>query len=75
MNKDKILEWIDNSIKSLKDEQGYNENSHKEGTFSNWQSKDEGSFSAVMDNWWGYQVLIWQLENIKKQIDDGEFNE
>lgn len=75
MKKEKILTWIQDSIKSLEKERDYNENSHKEGTFRNWQSKDEGSFSAVMDNWWGYQVLIWQLENIKKQIDNGDFDE
>lgn len=75
VNKDKILKWLDESIKRLKDEQEFNENSHKNGTHPNWISKDEGGLSQPMDNWWGYQSLIFTLQNITKRINEGEFDE
>lgn len=73
MNKQKILEWIDKSIKGLEEEQLYNENSHENGTFPTWIPKEKSGLHQVINNWWGYESLILQLDNIKKLINSGDF--
>jgi len=73
MEKQKILEWIDKSIKGLEKEQLYNENSYKNGTFPTWIPKEKSGLHQVLNNWWGYESLILQLDNIKKLINRGDF--
>lgn len=68
MNKQKILEWLDKGISEVKKEQTYNENSHKNGTFPTWVSKEKGGLHQVMNNWYGYESIILQLDNIKNLL-------
>lgn len=75
MKKEKILKWIENSVQSLADERDYNEISYKDGENPEWISKENGNLFQPMTNYWGYMSLIWQLENIKKLINEGEFDE
>jgi len=73
MNKEDVLKYIDEALADLQDEQEYNENlSKKEHT--NWVSKDKAKLTDIMDNWWGYEVLILQLETIKKRIINEQFD-
>jgi soluble cytochrome b562 len=74
MDKEKLLKWIDESINSLEKEQKHNEVEHKNGDFPHWKSKAESGLHDILDNWWGYQSLIFQLDNIKKLINKGNFD-
>lgn len=73
MNKQKILEWIDEFISGLEKELEYNENSYKNGTFPTWIPKEKSGLHQVLNNWWGYASLILQLDYIKKLINRGDF--
>ncbi len=73
MDKQKILEWIEKSISDLEEEQAYNENSHKNGTYPTWIPKEKSGLHQVLSNWWGYESLIIQLDNIKKLINRHDF--
>ena len=75
MNKEKILTWIQESIKKLEKERELNESLYKDGKNPCWISKENGGLHQPMSNWWGYQSLIWSLENIEKLINKGEFDE
>ena len=75
MKKEKILEWIANSISNLNAECDRNETEYHEGNNPGWVSKENGSLFDTIESWWGYQSLISQLKNIKKLIDKGEFDE
>ena len=75
MNKDKILEWIEKSIQELTNECDYNEKLYKEGKNKEWISKDNGDMFQPMCNYYGYMSLVFQLNNIKKLINSGEFDE
>lgn len=75
MKKEKILTWIQESIKSLENERDYNEDEYKKGENVVWTAKDEGNMFEPMCNYWGYQSLIWQLQNIERLINKGEFDE
>lgn len=74
MNKENFLKWIDESINKLEKEQEHNEIEHKSGNFHHWKSKEKSGLHEIMDNWWGYQTLIFQLDNIKKLINKGNFD-
>ena len=75
MKKEKILEWIEKSIQELTNECDYNEKLYKEGQNKEWISKDNGDMFQPMYNYWGYMSLVFQLNHIKKLINNGEFDE
>lgn len=70
----KLKDYLDKSIKSLEKEQKYNEELHKDGENPNWTPENKSTLSQVMDNWWGYETMILQLDNIKKLLMRGEFD-
>lgn len=74
MDKDKLLNYIDKAIANLEDEQDYNEYSYKKGKNPHWVPEENATCTDVMDNWWGYEALILQLEQIKKRIINEDFN-
>ena len=70
----KFKDYLDKSIKDLEKEQAYNEQLHKDGKNPGWIPENKSTLPQVLGNWWGYEVLICQLSNIKKLIRRGEFN-
>jgi soluble cytochrome b562 len=75
MDKEKLLIWIEKSISDLEAERDHNEDEYKKGKFPHWKHKDYGyGLGEVMDSYWGYQSLIFQLDNIKKLINKGNFD-
>ena len=75
MKKEKILEWIEKSVNELTAERDDNEAEFKNGNNPEWISEKNGNMFQPMNNYWGYNALIWQLEHIKKLINNGEFDE
>ena len=74
MNKEELLKYIDESLADLKDEQWYNEYLYKAGDNPYWVPEGKAKVTDIMDNWWGYESLIMQLENIKKRIINEQFD-
>lgn len=75
MNKEKLLTWIEKSISDLEIERDNNEEKYKNGEYPHWKHKDYGfGMGEVMDSYWGYCTLIFQLYNIKKLINKGNFD-
>lgn len=69
----KLKDYLDKSIKDLEKEQAYNEQLYKDGENPGWVPENKSILPQVLNNWWGYEVLICQLDNIKKLIRRGEF--
>ena len=70
----KFKDYLDKSIKDLEKEQAYNEQLHKDGENPRWVPENKSNIFQMLENWWGYEVLINQLDNIKKLIKRGEFD-
>ena len=70
----KFKDYLDKSIKDLEKEQAYNEQLHKDGENPRWVPENKSNIFQMLENWWGYEVLINQLYNIKKLIRRGEFD-
>ena len=74
INKEELLKYIDESLADLTDEQEYNEHLYKKGRNPKWTPKDKAMVLNVLYNWWGYESLILQLENLKKRICKEDFS-
>lgn len=70
----KLKDYLDKSIKDLTKEQAYNEQLYKDGENPGWVPENKSNLFQMLENWWGYEVLISQLDNIKKLIRRGEFD-
>lgn len=74
INKEELLKYIDESLADLTDEQWYNEYLYKAGDNLHWVPKDKAKVTDILNNWWGYESLILQLENLKKRVLKEDFS-